>query len=108
MTMKKAFCLVSGGIERTTCLHKACMDYRPQNTTADEAHAMLRGEHVTPDIDWVEAFSIDYGQRHKKEGDYAKKTCESLDIKHHWLQAAKFAGQVMLTDDQIEIPNISY
>jgi len=106
--MKKAFCLVSGGIDSTTCLHKAVLDYRPQSMKEDDAFALLYGELTDVDVKWVEAYSIDYGQRHKKEGDYARRTCEGLGIKHGWLKAADFSGPVMLTDAQIEIPNLSY
>jgi 7-cyano-7-deazaguanine synthase len=105
---RKAFCLLSGGIDSTTCLHKAIIDYRPVNMKIDDLYMIINGELPHADIDWVEAFSIDYGQRHKKEGDYAKKTCESLGIRHQWLKAADFSGPVMLTDAQIEIPNLSY
>ena len=107
--MKKAFCLVSGGIDSTTCLHKAVLDYRPNGISLDDAMDILHGALTGIEIDWVEAYSIDYGQRHKKEGDYARLTCDSLGIKHQWLKAAPdFAGAVMLTDAQIEIPNLSY
>src|SRR6516164_2010374 len=42
--MRKAFCLVSGGIDSTTCLHKAVLDYRPQSMKEDDAFALLYGE----------------------------------------------------------------
>lgn len=31
----------------------------------------------------VKALSVDYGQRHKKELQYAKNLCERLNVKHH-------------------------
>lgn len=104
--MRKAFCLISGGIDSTTCLHKAIMDYRPKNISEEKCLDILDGSDQQ-EVTWVEAFSVDYGQRHKKEGDYAKKTCDSFGIKHGWLKAS-FAGETMLTDPSIEIPSISY
>jgi len=104
--MRKAFCLLSGGIDSTTCLHKAIMDYRPQGMTEEQVHMVINGD-IGDNVDWVEAYSIDYGQRHVKEGDFAKITCKGLGIEHHWLKA-NFAGSAMLTDPDIAIPNISY
>lgn len=108
MPMRKAFVLTSGGIDSTTCLHKAIMDYRPKGMSENQAYLIMNGELPDADIDWVEACSVDYNQRHRKEGDYAKRTCDSLGIKHTWLKAADFTGSVMLTDPKIDIPNLSY
>ena len=108
--MKRAFVLMSGGIDSTTCLHKAVVDYRPSSLSLNDVYKLLHGDFSADfEVDWVEAFSIDYGQRHLKEGEYAKRTCDSFGIQHSWLKAApNFAGPAMLTDKQIEIPNISY
>jgi len=56
----------------------------------------------------VEAFSIDYGQRHVKEGEYAENTCAKLKIKHSWIHLGRLLGNSMLTDDSIPVPSISY
>jgi 7-cyano-7-deazaguanine synthase len=83
--MSKAYVLLSGGIDSTTCLHLACKDHP-----------------VT------EAISINYGQRHKKEIEYAKKSCQMLDVPHRVLDLSSVIPSTMLTDPKIEIPNASY
>jgi 7-cyano-7-deazaguanine synthase len=84
---KKAFVLLSGGIDSTTCLHIARKTY-----------------------DEVEAISVDYGQRHKKEMAYARSTCSRLSLVHRILDVGDILrGEgVMLTDANVEIPDISY
>lgn len=84
----RAFVLLSGGIDSTTCLYIA----REQ-------------------FDGVEAISIDYGQKHDKEMFYARSTCKTLDIQHTilTLDPATLGGEgVMLTDADTVIPSISY
>ncbi len=85
--MTKAFVLLSGGIDSTTCLHIA------------------RGTY-----DEVEAISIHYGQRHTKETTFAMRTCQSLGIQHIILDIGDIlSGEgVMLTDPNVEIPDIDY
>lgn len=85
--MRKAFVLLSGGLDSTTCLYQARKQF-----------------------DTVEAVSMDYGQRHKKEFDYARKTCEDLGITHSVLNLGGIlSGKgIMLTDASVEVPNISY
>jgi 7-cyano-7-deazaguanine synthase len=85
---KKAFVLLSGGLDSTTCLAKALFDYEGS----------------------VEAVSIDYGQRHLKETECAKKICDHYHIKHSIidLKGIMSGPQVMLTDKSVEVPNISY
>lgn len=84
---KKAFVLLSGGIDSTTCLYMAMRDFQD-----------------------VEAISVDYGQRHAKEFEYAAETCRRLDIEHSVLNVAGIlSGEgVMLTDASVKIPNMSY
>lgn len=85
--IRKAYVLLSGGLDSTTCLHIA----------------MNQAESV-------EAISVNYGQRHKKEMEYAKETCRKLDIPHKILNIEGIlSGKgVMLSDASVEIPNISY
>lgn len=114
---RKAFVLLSGGIDSTTCLHKAIFDFAPK----DMAHAygdrgILYRQGIrfsfkaSGGIDWVEAISINYGQRHLKESEYAKKTCDSLGIQHTILNIGDILSgpSVMLTDKSVAIPDISY
>ncbi len=84
----KAFVLLSGGIDSTTCLFIA----REQ-------------------FDEVEAVSINYGQRHIKEREFAARTCMTLNIPITLINIPPevLGGRgVMLTDLNVEIPDISY
>lgn len=85
--IRKAYVLLSGGLDSTTCLHIA----------------MSQAESV-------EAISVNYGQRHKKEMEYAKETCLKFGIPHKILNIEGIlSGKgVMLSDASVEIPNISY
>ena len=87
MKIRKAYVLLSGGLDSTTCLHIAL-------TQAQE----------------VEAISVDYGQRHKREMEYASRTCAHFGIKHSVLniQGILSGKGVMLSDASVVIPNISY
>lgn len=99
MTIRKAFVLLSGGLDSTTCLYKAIWDYTPDYFLP-----------VGSAIDWVEAVSIDYGQRHKKEMEYAKATCDRLGIAHFTIPLgdALRSANTMLTEGNIAIPQVSY
>jgi 7-cyano-7-deazaguanine synthase len=115
---RKAFVLLSGGLDSTTALFKAIYDFKPDNLgldfgygDADLLQASLlmakRGDIIIP---WVEAVSINYGQRHAKEMEFAHNTCERLGIKHSVIElpAALQDVNTMLTQKDIEIPNVSY
>lgn len=112
--MRKAFVLLSGGMDSTTCLHKAIEDYAPKDFEPGEISARLRSWPDDPfKIDWVEAFSVHYGQRHKKEMAYAKRTCDRFGIRHSILDVGAIlsGATVMLTDDSkgtVEVPDVSY
>lgn len=84
---RKAFVLLSGGLDSTTTLYLASKNFQA-----------------------VEAISFDYGQRHRKEMEYARKSCDTLGIKHTILSlGGLLSGEgVMLTDSAVEVPNISY
>ncbi len=83
---RKAFVLLSGGIDSSTCLHIADHEFTGR----------------------VEAISIDYGQRHKKELQFARTTCGNLGIRHHTLKLDQIIPQTMLTDPDRPLPNKSY
>lgn len=88
MTMKKkAFVLLSGGLDSTTCLALAIAEYEN-----------------------VEAVSVDYGQRHIKETDCAKNICDHYGVDHSVLDLRGIMSgpQVMLTDKTVEVPNTTY
>jgi len=84
--MQKAFVLLSGGIDSTTCLYIA--------------HKEFNGN--------VEGVSVNYGQRHIKEAAHAAKSCEALGIPHHVIDLKGIIPKTMLTDGDAEVPNISY
>lgn len=115
MAQRRAFVLLSGGMDSTTCLHQAILDFRPKHQTEEyildilSKKALFRAK--TPiNIDWVEAISIDYGQRHVKEANFAARTCEDLGIPHKILnvQGILDGKGVMLSDASVQIPNIGY
>lgn len=85
---RKAFVLLSGGIDSTTCLALACED--PDQT--------------------VEAISVNYGQRHSKEIEQARFICDHYNVEHHTIDLTGVMGGkgTMLTDRSVDIPAISY
>lgn len=83
----KVVVLLSGGMDSTTLLHE-----------------MLNCNHE------VAAISFNYGQRHNKELEYAKKTCEKLDVEHKIVDISVFnelIDQSALTGD-IPVPHGHY
>lgn len=84
---RKAYVLLSGGLDSTTCLHIAMEQ-----------------------ADQVEAISVNYGQRHSREMEFARSTCAKFGIPHKVLNIEGIlSGRgVMLSDASVEIPNISY
>jgi 7-cyano-7-deazaguanine synthase len=84
--MSKAFVLLSGGIDSTTCLAIAMKEFNGN----------------------VEAVSVNYGQRHQKETTYALNTCAHLNVPHHILDLRGIIPKTMLTDVQAALPNMSY
>jgi 7-cyano-7-deazaguanine synthase len=119
---KKAFVLLSGGMDSTTCLYKAIHDYAEDNwedvvsRIANNAYSYDTEGAASTTMDpitWVEAISINYGQRHTKELEYAKATCDRLGIKHTILDVGKLlsGATVMLTSESVgtvEVPDVSY
>ena len=78
---RKAFVLLSGGMDSTTCLFKAYKDFDGS----------------------VEAVSIDYGQRHRRELTFARASCDSLGIKHTILDVGNLLSgkEVLLSAESI-------
>jgi 7-cyano-7-deazaguanine synthase len=118
---RKAFVLLSGGLDSTTCLFKAIMDYMPDDPGIslaygdkaiwkDVLHDAIAGQVEIP---WVEAFSVDYGQRHTKELEYAHSTCLRLGIRHTVLDVGSLLSgkTVMLSRESVgtvAVPDIAY
>ncbi|MCM8775265.1 MAG: 7-cyano-7-deazaguanine synthase QueC [Candidatus Omnitrophica bacterium] len=79
--MRKAICLLSGGIDSTTTLYVALHDRYD-----------------------VHALTIDYGQLHAKEVSCAREIAKNLGIVHYVLPISlPWKGSALL-DDQIPIP----
>jgi 7-cyano-7-deazaguanine synthase len=77
----------SGGMDSTTLLYKAVKEAKT-----------------------VEAISFNYGQRHIKELEYVKKSCDKLGVKHTVVdvsQLTKLISNSALTGD-IEVPEGHY
>lgn len=114
--MKRAFVLLSGGIDSSVCLSRAIMDFAPSGKEGAFAiGAMLTSGCIGAGqqfgaVDWVEAISVDYGQRHRKEMEYAAATCAKFGIKHSVLNIRGILDGkgVMLADASVAIPDISY
>jgi len=86
--MSKVLCVISGGMDSATLLHLAL--------SQDEQ---------------VEAVSFDYGQRHRKELEYAKELCDSLGVRHDVVDIGairSYIGGSALTSDDIEVPEGHY
>ena len=79
--------IYSGGMDSFTVLHKAIQEGKT-----------------------VHALSFDYGQRHKKELDYAARVCETLGVAHKVVDISainSIVGGSALTSD-IEVPEGHY
>ena len=87
----KTVVVLSGGMDSTTLLYKVI------------AEANHNSEHV-------KAISFDYGQRHKKELEYAKETCDWLGIEHKVIDITSLNELIQgsaLTSD-IDVPEGHY
>jgi len=100
---RKAFVLLSGGLDSTTCLYKAMKDFFPSEHGTYENWFYFYEDGPKTRCDWVEAVSIYYGQRHKRELEYAKKTCEKFGIKHTILDVGDLlkGSNILLSGDSI-------
>jgi len=83
----RAAVLLSGGIDSTVALHLACRNHGNE---------------------FVIGMSVHYGQRHKKEIEFADKTCAQLGVQRKVINLDSVIPPTMLTDDTREVPNISY
>ena len=86
--MSKVLCVISGGMDSATLLHLA-LDQNEQ----------------------VEAVSFDYGQRHRKELEYAGELCDSLGVRHDVVDISTIRSHIggsALTADDIEVPEGHY
>lgn len=83
----KTVLVLSGGLDSTTLLYQLISEGKE-----------------------VEAISFNYGQRHKKELQFAEQTCDKLGIKHHIVEM-QFMKELLsnsaLTGD-IEVPEGHY
>ncbi len=87
--MKKAVVIISGGMDSTTLLYDIVKKYSKEN---------------------VFALSFDYNQKHKKELEYAKKSCKNLGVNHKIvnLKVLNELAPSALTRDDIEVPEGRY
>lgn len=84
--MPKAYVLLSGGVDSTTALLQAAEDWDGR----------------------VCAVSVNYGQRHTNEIDYAKETCAIHKFQHITKDIRGFLSKGGLTDENLVIPPVSY
>lgn len=85
--MSKAFVLMSGGVDSTTCLHIAMSEFGASN---------------------VRAMFVNYGQRHRRELDFAAFTCGVQGVPFDFLDLSQIIPPTMLTVPDREIPSKSY
>ena len=84
--MARAYVLLSGGIDSSTCFYIALSQF-----------------------DEVVGVSVFYGQRHKRELEYARNLCDRSGMRHQVLNLSGIIPNTsLLTDATKEIPNISY
>ncbi|KKL66142.1 hypothetical protein LCGC14_2147910 [marine sediment metagenome] len=85
--IKMALVLLSGGIDSTTCLYIAREEFGNVNVTG---------------------LSINYGQRHLKETEQAKEICDGAARVDFEMLDIPGMPKSMLTDPEVEVPNVSY
>lgn len=86
--MTKTILIYSGGLDSTTLLYKLKAEGRE-----------------------VKALSINYGQKHSKELDFAKKNCEELGVEHQIIDLSSIRPLLRgssQTDDQVAVPDGHY
>lgn len=88
LNYSKAVCILSGGVDSTTLLYNMLILF-------DEVHVL----------------SFNYGQRHKKELIYAKKTCKILNLNHEIIDLSCLKNCLLgssLTSRNIKVPHGHY
>jgi 7-cyano-7-deazaguanine synthase len=80
--MEKAVVLLSGGLDSTTCM----------------SIVYKKGCKIYP-------ISFDYGQKHNKELDSARKVANFYNVQNHKIFKIDNFGGSALTDTQIDVPN---
>lgn len=86
--MSKVVVVLSGGMDSTVLLH----------------HHLNTGDDVR-------AFSVDYGQRHGKELEFAKETCNRLSVPWvigNFRRIAEILPGSSQTDDSVDVPEGHY
>ncbi|MBX2831350.1 MAG: 7-cyano-7-deazaguanine synthase QueC [Rhodospirillales bacterium] len=84
----KTIVVCSGGLDSVTLAYKIAKEHK--------LHSLI---------------SFDYGQRHKKELDFAARTARDLGVKHHIVDLTSVGallGGSSLTSDEIEVPDGHY
>ena len=84
--MPKAYVLLSGGIDSTTCLVQAIKDF----------DGLVCG------------VSFNYGQRHTKEIYHAQQVAKALDCAFIEKNISRLIGKGGLTNDSLVMPQVSY
>jgi len=84
--MSKAYVLLSGGVDSSTCLGIAVKQFDGS----------------------VTGVSFNYGQRHTKELEHARMVCDAYNVPHEILNARGLIAKGGLTDDNLEMPHVSY
>lgn len=84
----KTYTLLSGGIDSSTSLFLAIRDFGKEN---------------------AKAYSVDYGQLHYREMEYAAKICKYVGIPHHILTLSPQPASPLTDKEQnLNIPNKTY
>lgn len=85
MVKRRAYVLLSGGIDSTVCLHIADKEFK--------------GEVI--------GVSVNYGQRHNKEIASAERVCHAMKFRHRTITLDNIPKS-MLTDERVAVPDVSY
>lgn len=83
--MARAYVLLSGGIDSSTCL------------------AMAKDKYKS-----VKAISVHYGQRHEVELAHATSIAEHFKVEHDVVNMNGLVGKGGLTDTELEVPKVDY
>jgi len=93
--MSKSVVILSGGMDSTVVLYDVLNAKKMAGGGSQDVHAL----------------SFNYGQRHGKELEAAKATCQALDVFHQIVDISQIGRQLLkgssLTDD-IEVPHGHY